>query len=74
MVRIGPPRTPVLVQQHGVQVCTLGQRFMIANPTWIRMRWQRERFMEGGVGKLRGQAEPGVRAAWPVCAYLLSST
>src|SRR5580698_8213279 len=45
MVRIGPPRTPVLVQQHGVQVCTLGQRFMIANPTWIRMRWQRERFM-----------------------------
>jgi len=33
MIRIGRPRTPVLEQQHGVQVCALEQRSMIANPT-----------------------------------------
>jgi len=28
MIRIGPPRQPVLVQQHGLQTCALGRRFM----------------------------------------------
>src|SRR5580704_14012389 len=44
MIRIGPPRQPVLVQQHGLQTCALGRRFMIENPTLVWMRWQRERF------------------------------
>ena len=74
MSRIGPARSQVPVQQHGVQICALGQRSMIANATLITMRWQRERSIEGGAGKLSGLAAPGVRAAWPVCDGVPLST